>query len=208
MKIFALFCVCAFVAMLPATPPCGHAVTYNHAAAVVTPYVQTTQVYAAQFLAVPVATYVAGYLAPAVAPAVAAPTAAVTSPVCDTSALKAEIAELKAQLRGMAPQFPSQNQPPQYQQFQPTSQPRQMPLAMSAPDADSAAIVGLINAKCIRCHSGDDAKKGFRLDSTLTVSQAAECLSQVSAGLMPPGSPLTTEEKALIKRLVVKLCSK
>lgn len=62
----------------------------------------------------------------------------------------------------------------------------------------AVATSGVIQKSCLTCHSGADAKKGFRLDQKLTIDQFGLAFDQVTAGTMPPadsGSQLTDADR-------------
>lgn len=150
----------------------GYQQTYA-APAIVTPFVQTIA-YTAY-----VPTYVAGYIA---APSAVVQAAPAHAPVCDTSALKAEIAEMRTLIRQLSTP-----------QLTPTYAPPVMPQA--APKQSSAA--GIFNQRCASCHDkGIAAAKGGNIPLTdqgnllqLPLRTATRCVTAAHRGFMPKGGP-------------------
>lgn len=91
----------------------------------------------------------------------------------------------------------------QPQQFAPQpliQQPAPPPQAKGTPV--SPALANLIAARCLKCHSGADAKGGVNFDNLSTTPKAIrrKATSLACLGEMPPTGPeLTHEEIALLK---------
>lgn len=123
-----------------------------------------------------------------------------------TSIVQAESQQIQREMQRLADrvtefQAYSANQPQQIVltiQAAATQQQQQPHCADGSCETDKPAFNlkqnSIIGNTCIKCHSGPNAKAGFRLDQELSCDQKLLALAKVVAGEMPPKEPLTREQ--------------
>lgn len=66
--------------------------------------------------------------------------------------------------------------------------------AIEARGVGSLAQQSAIGSKCASCHSGEQAKKGFRVDIPMSDDVRLKAISMILAKKMPPKTPLSPRD--------------
>lgn len=102
----------------------------------------------------------------------------------------------QAQAYGQQAQPQAQAQPATYAEFEEFLRWRaeKQGRAVTTQSAPPTAV----QTSCLSCHSGEGAKKGFRLDQPITADQRLLAVRRVALGEMPPKKPLPAGQAGLV----------